>query len=551
MLTNPCRQIERLPWRFYYWSVVAIVFGWAIWQRFRLPLDPIADPDTWGYLSPALRTLTGGQFGHTHGRNFIYPGFVYLVLRTFGDFRAITVIQHVLGILAGGVLLLSWRRVRVFVASPQVGYLPYSALGLLAVAIFLLASESIHFEMQIRPEGVCAFLFSINLYFAIQVAACRFLEHQRKAAAVYGVAAAFTSILMASMKPSFTLAAIVAVLPVVIVFLRRSSPWQKVVLAGGAAASAGLLLLPEHFLARNDEASQTFLPATLFVIHADLIRDQMADDLKHNAKVPYSPEWLRGIRAALSAEIAKSVAASPRVYSTLGFDPDYLKYDRSSIVAQLHKEFGKNVSGLCAFYRFYYWRIWRERPLLVVKKIARQMRIFYAPRCPVYWQTEPRRLADEYQRSAASLDRKLSREPWTTNRPAVEFISRTEALSQSAPVVHQPVYIRYASLVLARTYLPLLLITLLLSAAALFQAKWREHLGRLAALVLLAFLYNMAGCFEVAVIHSLELRRYVIVQLFPAILAQFLALWFVLEFALDRSGLVASEEVVPASQPDT
>src|SRR5215468_10703979 len=121
MQNNRCRHlIERFPWQFCYWSGLVLLFALAAWERFRLPLDPIADPDTWGYLSPALRKLTGCEFGHTNGRNFIYPGFVYLVLRAFGDFRAITLIQHVLGLLAGGVLLLSWRRVRVFAASPLV-----------------------------------------------------------------------------------------------------------------------------------------------------------------------------------------------------------------------------------------------------------------------------------------------------------------------------------------------------------------------------------------------------------------------------------------------
>src|SRR5205823_4279547 len=61
-----------------YWTVIALLFAGAVWQRFKLPLDPIADPDTWGYLSPALRKLTGAEFGHTNGRNFVYPGFLSL-----------------------------------------------------------------------------------------------------------------------------------------------------------------------------------------------------------------------------------------------------------------------------------------------------------------------------------------------------------------------------------------------------------------------------------------------------------------------------------------
>src|SRR5438876_1176981 len=51
-------------WWLFYWTLLALVFAGAIWQRFRLPPDPIADPDTWGYLSHALRKLTGAEFGH-------------------------------------------------------------------------------------------------------------------------------------------------------------------------------------------------------------------------------------------------------------------------------------------------------------------------------------------------------------------------------------------------------------------------------------------------------------------------------------------------------
>src|SRR5438128_8829530 len=102
-------------WRLCYWTALAFIFTWAVWQRFALPLDPIADPDTWGYLSPALRKLTGAEFGHTQGRNFVYPAFLYLVLSLFADFRAITFVQHLLGLMAGAFFLLTWQRLRIFV----------------------------------------------------------------------------------------------------------------------------------------------------------------------------------------------------------------------------------------------------------------------------------------------------------------------------------------------------------------------------------------------------------------------------------------------------
>src|SRR2546430_8382078 len=154
---SPRLRIDSL-WRVCYWIALAFIFAWAVWQRFALPLTPIADPDTWGYLSPALRKLIGAEFGHTQGRNFLYPGFLYLVLRCFGDFRAIAIVQHLLGVAAGGFSLLTWRRLRAFVPNSLVNPSLYDALGLVGTAIYLLASDTTRIETQLRPEGVCAFL---------------------------------------------------------------------------------------------------------------------------------------------------------------------------------------------------------------------------------------------------------------------------------------------------------------------------------------------------------------------------------------------------------
>jgi hypothetical protein len=536
MATNPYRHITKRPlWQLFYWSGIVVLFAWAAWLRFRLPLEPIADRDTWGYLSPALRKLIGAEFGRTYERNFIYPGFLFLLLRAFGDCRAITIAQHFFGLLAGGILLLAWRRARVFVPDSRVDPAAHDALGLLAAAIFLLASEPMRFEMQLRPEGVSAFLISVNMYMAIQFAACFFIERRRAASVVYGIAAVFSSILLASVKPSFWFASIVVLLLVAMFFLQRGFIWQKIALGGGSAASAALLLLPEYFLSRNDEESHTFLPTTLFVVHANLIRDQMADDVRHGAKIPYPLEWLRRVHGALSVEIEKSFEACRRIrrYSTLGFNPDSLRYDKNSIAEKLRREFGGNVSALCTFYRFYYGRIWRQRPLLVLKKITRQMGIFYRPVCPAYNSRKSWPLTDVYEQSISSLDSERYRKIWAAYPPANDFMRRTEILSLSATTVQQPRPIRFLLDRLAITYLPLLLSALALGLTVLLQAEWRKRLGWLAALVLLGYLYNAAACLEVAVIQSLEVGRFITVQMFLTLLAQFFALWFVLEVVLE------------------
>ena len=527
------KSISQIPaWRFCYWGVLGALFALAAWQRFALPLDPVADPDTWGYVAPALQKLIGAGFVHTDGRNFVYPAFLFLVLRVFGDFRAIVITQHLFGLAAGGVLLLTWRRARIFVPNSRVSLAAHSVLGLLAAAVFLLAGDPIRFEMQLRPEGVCAFLVSLNLYFAIQFIACSFVEKRRWPAVAHGIGTAFTAVLLASAKPSFALVAVLSFLPVGILFFRRGWLGQKIALGSGVAVSAALLLLPEHFLSRNDEASQTFLPTTLFVVHANLIRDQMADDLERGVAIPYSRELLGRVHDALGIEIAQSSAAHPEHYPSLGFSPDHLMYEETSIAAQLRREFDNNIPALCEFYRFYYWRIWQHRPLLVVKKIARQMAIFYSPMCPGYSRGKSMSLAIWYRDATRNLQVESYPEVWTKYPPALEFTRRSEVLERTAGAIQQRAATRVFLSVLAATYLPLFLGVLILSAIILFRPADRKRLGWFAVLVLFVYSYNAASCLAVAIVNSLDVPRYNTVQIFFTIVAQFLALWFLCEVSL-------------------
>jgi hypothetical protein len=436
------------------------------------------------------------------------------VLRVFGDFRAITVVQHFLGLVTGIMLLLTWRRARVFTPNPRVSRAAYEGLGLLAAAIFLLATEPTRFETQLRPESICGVSNQPQSVLRRSVHGLLFCRTPNESGVGYGIAAVVSSILLASVKPSFALVAMFALLPTGLFFLQRGWFRQKVALAAGAPVSAALLLLPERSLSRNDEASQTFLPATLFVIHANLIRDQMAEDFASQTTAPYSQEWLARIHASLGAETAKSHTASPRHYPSLGLDPDYLMFHPNSIVAQLRREFENDVPGLCSFYRSFYARIWRQRPTRILQKVFQQMAVFYTPVCPAYDRRRSWRLADEYGYSLMLLGLKPYGQNLAAYPPGVDFVDRTESLSRSAPVVLQPRPIQ--------------------GLLFLFGAIYRREQFGWCRFGFVRIILQRDQCVGVAIVNSLEIRRYMTVQLFPVIVAQFLALWFVIELFLER-----------------
>jgi len=71
----------------------------------------------------------------------------------------------------------------------------------------------------------------------------------------------------------------------------------------------------------------------------------------------------------------------------------------------MRREFGSNVSALCDFYRFYYWRnIGNADRFALSKKSRVNFRFYYYPDCPAYAPDENLALMDVYERAVTSLD---------------------------------------------------------------------------------------------------------------------------------------------------
>jgi hypothetical protein len=291
-------------------------------------------------------------------------------------------------------------------------------------------------------------------------------------------------------------------------------------------------MLPEYFLSRKDDLGRLFLPTTLFVIHADLIRDQMADDVAKRAVLPYQIDWLQRIQKELAAEITKSGSGEGYRFPSLGFSPDDLMYGTNSIAEQLDIEFNDDVGALTSFYRFYYWRTWQQRPLEMAKKIGRQVALFYRTPSPVFDRRKVIPLAEVYKMGAASFDLDSYHEHLNAYPPAREWLQRSASLAEAAAPIEQGRVIRLPIVFLAVAYLPLLGITLV-SAVTCLRADFRKRLGWLTTLTLLAFAYNAAACLEVAIIATFDGPRYSTVQFSCTVFAEFLALRLLVEVVLE------------------
>lgn len=376
-----------LPWRlravsssWVFVVLLAAVFVGGAAVRFRLPQLPLFDPDFWGYLNPALSKLRGGPFEHTGGRDTLYPGFLYGILALFGDLRAISIAQHLLGLAGGGLMLLAFRRLCLLHRPPERSQLtwPERCAGLLMMAAYLTTPSVVQYEHSVRPEAIFPFFVILSIWLNLEFIRSRWVVPAPRAAAVTGAAGFIVTVIVYKLKPSFGFAVGIANLPMAVSLLGAGMSWRRKLAMVGVAGAVSFfaLLLPEQIAKKSDIIAARFLPETLLVIHADLIRDQLARDIADQSPTPFPPELLRDVLARLDTLLPLARKPENRPFRGLGFNPDYLMYVDNLLNPLVpRKAEGERLRERIAYY--YYFRTWRRQPLGMLRKIVIQLGFFY------------------------------------------------------------------------------------------------------------------------------------------------------------------------------
>ncbi|MBV9009617.1 MAG: hypothetical protein JO354_10715 [Verrucomicrobia bacterium] len=508
----------------WYYFGLAFVFLSAAYLRLRLPYWPVADRDTWGYLHPALSKLSGAVFQHTNSRNFLYPAFLLLVLRATNDFRAITIIQQLLGLATGGLLICAWSKTRAL-ARHVSGHL-HDALGLLIAALYLLARWPIEAEHEVRPEAIVPFFAILNIVLTLE-----FFEKRRRPGtqlAVTGAAVLLNSILLVTLRTSFALSILFSVIPVVIVlFDRRVPSVQRIAVLGMSISVAGIVTFTEQKLAASDPAARAFLPESLFCIHAKLIARQMDEDVARGKCGPYSCDWLRQVSASLHEELAKSWAADKK-YWTLGFNPDYLKYG-DSLHRWRQRFFQGNYNKQLEFYSYYFVRMLRAHPLRMLHKVVTQLRLFYTEAGHGFATSHTVDFARRYRESLAALPPALILS--TTYRPFFDYLNACRKYSSMVEVISQSLLVRRVNGVLDRLYTPVVFVALVI--IVLLPGYLRRDYRIFSRTVLFAYSYNFGNCLGIAIVHSLHVDRYLLAQYSFTLLSECIGLLFLVDVSVE------------------
>lgn len=506
--------------RLYYLAALAFIFGWAAYARFRLPPWPFADPDTLGYLQPAVSKLSGGSFVQVNGRNFLYPGFLLLILWTGCSFAAITVVQHLIGLATGSLLLTCWKQTPAFIRYCSIPV--HNALGIGLVALYLLARHPIEYEHQLRPEAITPFFAILNILLTLLF----FKYNRNKPALVLAAAVLINSVVLVTLKSSFGLSVLFSVIPVLIILGRRST--SKVQFAAIIAVGIAAVLLMstlENRFGRNDPQTRGFVPVSMFAIHANLIVRQMDQDIVHGRCGDYDCKWLREVNAALHDEIDGASIAATNSYPSLGFNPDNLLYN--GLPQRWTAEFFNNQPDkLVRFCGYYYCRTLVHHPNWISGKILRQLGIFYLGHKHSYVMSTSAPLSSLYRDSVAALQNANLQLAW---QPLADYLQQCKILSATSQRLSQPFVVRIFAGFLTTIY-PLVFLVCVATTAFLLR-KQNSFNCTFGFTTLFLFSYNFGNCLGTAIVHSLEVNRYILAQYSFALLAECVGLLFLYEMA--------------------
>ncbi len=363
-------------------AVIGVMIGGLI-VRLWLPILPLSDGDTWGYLRPALHWLSGLGFQQTYGRDWLYPALLAGILKISGDFHAITYAQRFLGLAGILIFWAAWRSwLRLLPMPGPIARRICFAVALLLLALYALSPQQALLENTIRPEGMLAFFEMAYLYCLVSFFIGRWKLRRTGLAIAFGAATLGLSYAVLLLKPSWGFALGFSFLCLMAGGFGQATPLMRFgPLLGGVAAFVILFFLPKLLGFQKD--AQLFLPCTLVSIHAEQILETRPDMISPGAHNPGVPD------AEFYEELAKALRPAkenPGGYNALGFDTDYIQY-RSGFFSSIVKKEGWSDRELAVACYSAYFRAWLQTPWSMLQKLGRQFSVFLFPRAGDFYTT--------------------------------------------------------------------------------------------------------------------------------------------------------------------
>jgi hypothetical protein len=487
-------------------ALLLFVFGMAVWLRTLAPGIPISDPDTWGYLYPALSEIAGLGFQQTHGRGIVYPLFLLGVLEFTGSFYSIVFAQHSVGIASGLLWWAVWREWQKWLPEKISGVFWVQCIGVVFLASYLWNTNTIFYEEAIRPESIFPFLALVQIYFCMIYVRVCYLGGSKWLLLLAGSFAMLFAPICVSAKPSWGFAAGVPFALVAGGFFWKTSRGNFLTRISPLAIGLVFVFLWMKFLPAAlgwipDERSKGFLPATLFTVHAPTISKALHARVE---KAESNPEEIAFI-AKWDQRIKESSLLEKTSYKILDHDPDYLFY-HSDAIADLPR--ADEAEERRKYMYSAYFDALLGFPLDIASKILKQLHAAHSDLTKTLYRRDYG-FARSFSGSIKSMDYYKLPEigpKLAASYSSVRVKSEEMAKSLDRKVIFGPSVNKFLTLGAGPIFLGFWILAWPALAVVLFVK--RNTLARATLAFGIFWATAMGTTFTVAVVHSFDIDRY-------------------------------------------
>jgi len=363
------------------------------------------------------------------------------------------------------------------------------------------------FELAIRPEAIIAFVAFFQLFCVVSYCRFRWKEPHAAASIIFGALSLPLAWALFVLKPNRALAVPATVLPVFLGIFGQARPHAARLLP--PALGCGLIILslwlPDKLLFLRTSQTRMVLPLTLFTIHADIIRENLADELQSPKTTTDRRQFLEGFLPVLDKEILTAKVENPS-YKRIGFDPDYLMY-RSAIFPSLSSEWRMTPEQVAAFCRRSFVSAIAHRSLDYARKVGSQIEYFFFPDDGTFFRKRVD-LAKIYAYSLQTLPLTLEAASNAGTQSLFQaYRTQTEDRVSQAKNLESIRSFRQF-LKSAKSFTLTIELAFLLSLAACFFWKPLAFMRLPGLVALLIFSAPLGNALTVAMVHALDNSRY-------------------------------------------
>lgn len=352
--------------------LISFIVALGVTQRINLIqffTHPNFAPDSWGYASIAHEIFDKGTHSNSSFRELFYPIFLYILIY-IGGYKLVGIIQMLMSLAAPIIVHLTWMRFSKFIPCSTAIY--HRFLGVLLLLILMFHGGNLLSALTIGPEILFIFLLSLLLYLLARAATA----DTPKIQLITTSAAISLSIILYFIRGHWLLSAIFACITAGFILMgTRATILKKAV----SFALPILIIFSTAEIISNtlrdspkNQDQNIFLPGTLACWHAPIVAPELD-------KIYYAENARNNFLRLASEELMSSLLQKDG-YQTLGWNADYCMYktnfrkyilqaydnDAQRASAVLKSSFLRAVISHPLWYTNKVWHQWEkilERPM--------------------------------------------------------------------------------------------------------------------------------------------------------------------------------------------